>query len=278
MTQCIKQRYCVKFCQKLGDTQVETIRKIQQAFGNEALSPTQIKQWFKHFKDGCASVESDPHSGRPCTSQKEEVMDHVCEKVLQDGCLTVQEIVAEVGISTGSVHSILTEDLNLQRVSAKFVPKLLTEQQKELRKEIFEDMLNLANHDPKFIKTIITGDETWVYGYNPETRFQSSQWKHLESPRPKNAQQVCSNVKVMLTCFFDSRGIMHHEYAPEGQTINKEYYLRVLRRLCQPVRRKRPDMWAAKNFQLHYGNAPACVIHAFLAKNSMPLVRQAPYS
>ena len=50
MTERIEQRYCIKFCQKLGDTQVETIRKIQQAFGNEALSPTQIKQWFKLLK------------------------------------------------------------------------------------------------------------------------------------------------------------------------------------------------------------------------------------
>ena len=62
-------------------------------------------------------------------------------------------------------------------------------------------MLDLANHDPEFIKTIITGDETWVYGYDPETKFQSSQWKHPKSSRPKKAWQVCSNVKVMLTCF-----------------------------------------------------------------------------
>ena len=185
MTECIEQRYCIKFCQKLGDTQVETIQKIQQAFGNEALSPIQIKQWLKRFKDGHASVESYPRLGRPSTSRKEEVMDQVCKKVLEDCHLTVQEIVAEVGISTGSVYSILTEDLNLRRVSAKFVPKLLMEQQKELRKKISEDMLDLANHDPDFIKTIITGDETWVYGYDPETKFQSSQWKHPESPQPK---------------------------------------------------------------------------------------------
>ena len=197
MTERIEQRYCIKFCQKLGDTQVETIRKIQQALGNEALSPAQIKQWFKRFKDGRASVENDPRSRRSSTSRKEEVMDQVREKVLEDRRLTVQEIVAEVGISTGSGHSILTEDLNLRRMSAKFVPKLLTEQQKE----ISEDMLDLANHDHEFIKTIITGDQTWVYGYDPETKFQSSQWKHPESPRPKKAWQVCSNVKVMLTCF-----------------------------------------------------------------------------
>ena len=128
-------------------------------------------------------------------------MDQVCEKVLEDRRLTIQEIVAAVEISTGSVHSILTEDLNLRRASAKFVLKLLTKQQKELRKEISEDMLDLANHDPEFIKTIITGDVTWVYGYDPETKFQSSQWKYPESPWPKKGWQVCSNVKVMLTCF-----------------------------------------------------------------------------
>ena len=85
----------------------------------------------------------------------------------------------------------------------------------------------------------------------------------------------------MLTCFFDSRGIVHHEYAPEVQTINKEYYLEVLRRLRDAVRRKRPDMWAAKKFQLHHDNVPAhtaYVIQTFLVKNNMPLVRQAPYS
>ena len=162
-------------------------------------------------------------------------MDQVREKVLEDRRITIQEIAVEVGISTGSVHTILHEDLNLRRVSAKFVPKLLTEQQKELRKEIAEDMLDLATHDPGFIETIITGDETWVYGYDPETKFQSSQWKHAGSPRPKKARQVRSNVKEMLTCFFDSRGIVHHEYAPQGQTINKQYYLEVLRRLRDAV-------------------------------------------
>ena len=141
-------------------------------------------------------------------------------------------------------------------------------------------MLDLANHDPEFIKTIITDDETWLYGYDQETKFQSSQRKHTESPWPKKARKVRNNVKVMLTSFFDSRGIVHHEYAPDGQTINKEYYQQVLRPLRDAARRKRPDMWAAKNFQLHHDNAPAHsahVIHAFLAINSMSLVRQAPY-
>ena len=65
---------------------------------------------------------------------------------------------------------------------------------------------------------------------------------HSESPRSKKALQVRNILKVMLTCFFIFRGIVHHEYAPEGQTINKEYYLEVLCRLRDAVRKKRPDM------------------------------------
>ncbi|XP_064111493.1 protein GVQW3-like [Macrobrachium nipponense] len=192
MSERIEQRYCIKFCYKLGDTQVQTVQKIQQVFGDEAMGITQIKEWYNRFKQGQTSVESKPRS--------------------------------EVGISTGSVHTILTEDLAIRRVFAKFVPKLLVEQQKQLCLEIAQDLLDCANSDSDFMKTIITGDETWVYGYNPKTKFQSSQWKHQTSPRPKKARQVRSNVKVMLTCFFDSNGIVHREYAPAGQTINKEDY------------------------------------------------------
>ena len=44
MTESIEQRYCIKFCQKLDNNQTETIQKILQAFGDEALSQTQIKE------------------------------------------------------------------------------------------------------------------------------------------------------------------------------------------------------------------------------------------
>jgi hypothetical protein len=81
--------------------------------------------------------------------------------------------------------------------------------------------LHFAIGDPEFLKTVITGDETWVYGYDLETKVQSLQWKYSSSPRPKKAQQVQGKVKVLLTVFFDYRWIVHQSYAPEGQTINK---------------------------------------------------------
>jgi hypothetical protein len=86
---------------------------------------------------------------------------------------------------------------------------------------------------------------------------------------------------VLLTVFFDYCGIVHHSYAPEGQTINKKYYLEVICHLCDAVRCKRLDLWASRKWQLHHDNAPAHSSHlidSFLAKHSIPVVLQAPDS
>ncbi|XP_037504875.1 protein GVQW3-like [Rhipicephalus sanguineus] len=278
MTERLEQRYCIKFCQKLGDSQVETIGNIKTAFGDDAMSRTQIKEWYNRFKDGRTSVESEPRSGRPSTCRNDQVIAEVNAVVMRDRRVTIREIAEEVGISTFSAHSIMTEDLVMKRVAAKFVPKLLTVEQKQLRVEVSQDMLDFTSSDPNFMNTIITGDESWVYGYDPETKSQSSQWKHSTSPRPKKARQVRSNVKVMLSTFFDFRGVVDREYAPQGQTITKEYYRDVLRHLRDAVRRKRPELWSTGNWRIHAPAHSSHLVQTFLAKSQTPLVQQAPYS
>ena len=142
-------------------------------------------------------------------------------------------------------------------------------------------MLNDVNDDPDFVKKVITGDESWVYGYDVETKAQSSQWKHTESPRPKKAHQVRSNVKVLLTVFFDYHGVVHQEFIPQGRTVNKEYYLEVMRRLREAIRKKRPELWKNNSWLLHHDNAPAhssLLVRNFLVKNNTIIMPQPPYS
>ena len=105
----------------------------------------------------------------------------------------------------------------MNRVSAKFVPRLLTDDQKENRAEISQELLANANGSENFLKNIITGDEMWVYGYDVETKMQSSQWMGKGSPRPNKARISRSKIKVMLVVFFDWKGIVHHEFVPSGQ-------------------------------------------------------------
>jgi len=79
-------------------------------------------------------------------------------------CLTVREVADEVGISIGSCHETFTEKLQMRCVSAKFVPRLLTDDQKENHVEISQELFANANGNGNFPKNIITGDETWVCG------------------------------------------------------------------------------------------------------------------
>jgi hypothetical protein len=72
----------------------------------------------------------------------------------------------------------------MRRVGAK----LLSCEQKELHLDVAQDLLECANGGLEFLKTAITGDESWVYGYDPGTKAQSSQWKSPLSPRPKKAR------------------------------------------------------------------------------------------
>jgi len=89
--------------------------------------------------------------------------------------LTTREIYENLNISYGSVQHILTTYLNMRRVSAKFVPRVLTVEQNQERLSISLELRDRAASDSSFLRNVITGDETWVYGYDPETRVQSSQ-------------------------------------------------------------------------------------------------------
>ena len=68
----IEQGCAIKFCLKLGMNATETCRKLQEAYGEDALSRAQIFRWFKGFSAGRDSIEDKPQSGRPTTSKTDE--------------------------------------------------------------------------------------------------------------------------------------------------------------------------------------------------------------
>ena len=103
------------------------------------------------------------------------------------------------------------------------------------------------------------------------TNQQSSEWRASNEPKPKKPRKFQSKIKVLLTVFIDYQGLVHHEFLPSGQTVNKEYYLGVMRRLRESIRRKRHDLWKYNSWFLHHDNAPshtAMVVRQFLAKHN----------
>jgi hypothetical protein len=165
-----EQRICIKFCFKLKKNAAETHQMLKEAFGDNAISQSKTFLWYKRFKGGRTSVDDDERSGRPSTSTTPENIAKVREAILADRRRTIHDVREIVGLSCGTVQRILWDDLNMRRIAAKFVPRQLSNDQKEHRVAVCKQ--------------------------------QSSQWKSPNSPRPKKTRQVRSNVKSMLIVFF----------------------------------------------------------------------------
>ncbi|UYV61193.1 hypothetical protein LAZ67_1003770 [Cordylochernes scorpioides] len=171
--------------------------------------------------------------------------------------------------------------LGVKRLNVVLVPKDLTFGQKNARKETACLNLEATTDNPELLKRVITGDETWIYGFDSETTQQASEWRFKNEPRPKKAKKAPSKVKVMLTVFFDYQGIVHHEFQQHGSTITADSYLGVLRRLREAIRQKRPELWRSKSWILRHDNAPAHTalkLSKFLQDHSTSVFPQPPYS
>jgi len=110
-----------------------------------------VFKWFKAFSEGCESIKDEPCSGRPSTSKTDNNVETVGALVRSDRRLTVRMIASELNFNHTTVHQILTEELALKKLCAKFVPKNLTIEQKDNRKDMCLHLLEQIQRD-KFLE------------------------------------------------------------------------------------------------------------------------------
>lgn len=254
---------------------------LHATYGSSAPSLATVKRWSREFKHGRLSLEDDPHLGRPVSARSQHNVDRVHDIVMKDRRLTLHYIAKEVGIAESTVHRILTEDLGMTKVSARWVPRLLTPDQKRVRQRMSRDNLALFNSDPDgFMARFVTQDETWVHHFEPESKMQSKQWKRNTSPYPRKAKVVPSAGKIMASVFWDAKGVILIDYLPKGQTINGPYYANLIRKLRVAIREKRPGM-LSRGVLYHHDNAPAhksAVAMAALHASGFTQIDHPPYS
>ena len=108
-----------------------------------------------------------------------------------------------------------------------------------------------------FLNKIITGDETWCFVYDLETKRQRSEWVGETSLRPKKLKLQRSCITTMVIIFFESQGVVHKEFVPEGKTVNAEYDKGVMDGLLKHIQRVRSTAFCCRDFFLMHDNAPA---------------------
>lgn len=233
------KRGVIWFLWKQGKRQADIGRELLEVYGEDAPSKSMISKWCQRFQDGWDTVEEAARPGRPATAVNSENIDRVHRAVDADRRVTVRELAETVGLSTRAVHAILTAELGMSRVVARWVPRLLTNDQQLERVRVCRQLLHAYRSDSGFLDRIVTGDESWFHYFEPESKRQSSMWMAGDEPSPVKARVAPSAGKQMATVFWDKEGILLIEWLPRGATINSNYYIEILHKLREAIKQKR---------------------------------------
>jgi len=162
------------------------------------------------FKSGDFSTCDEPRPGRPKTVTTPEIIDQIHELFLEDHRISDKSTAEQLGISRERVGSISHEDMDMRKLSAKWVPKCLNADQKRQRCQSFAQLLEFFRRDLNdFLSRLVTMEETWLYHYDPETKQKSMEWWHSGSPPPprqKKNPSVKIRWKISSLEFFWGRG------------------------------------------------------------------------
>jgi histone-lysine N-methyltransferase SETMAR len=277
----IKHRAVIQFLTKEGNTRTNIYDRMHAVYGDDAPSLATVKRWVNEFQHGRESLEDDPHTGRPVDVTTEEMCRKVEDFIMMNRRVTVIEIANEMMISVGSVEKIIHDKLGMSKVCARWVPRMLTTEMKQNRVECSREVLTCMQADfDDFYSRLVTGDETWIHHWDPESKQESMQWKHHGSPPPRKFKVQASAGKIMASVFWDSQGLIMIDYMPHKTTINGQYYAELLVKLREAIKEKRRGK-LRRGVRILHDNAPvhtAKVAKAALEKCGFELIPHPPYS
>ena len=277
-----EQRCIVKFYVKLGKSCNDMETDLRAVYGEEAMKPRTIRKWAKRYQEGRESVEDDERSGRPVTASGDEAVVNVQTFFIQHPKATCKNMEEKLGLSKSSVFRILKDKLNYSKICARWVPHMLTEAKKECRLMFCSNLVNMVdNNKDLFMQRVVTGDETWLYAFDPEPKMQSREWRRKGSSPPVRAKdEKTIGKKVMAVVFYDPIGLVHVEYLDRGETVTGQRYVQILQNLAHAIQVKRPTKSVA-GVLFHHDNAPAhrsLVCRQALTNLRFEVLRHSPYS
>lgn len=252
----IEHRAVIKFLTKENVSPKDITDRMAKIYGQDAPSYSTIKKWAALFRAGRISLDDDPRSGRPSTAITEENVRQIEKMVMGDRRLKVLQIASEVGLSCGTVEKILRDHLHLKKVSARWVPRNLSSLDRLFRVETSEELLAQLKEDKDgFLQALVTGDETWCHHWIPETKRDSMQWKHSDSPPPKKFRVEASAGKVLASVFWDAEGILLIDFITTKERITGDYYASLMWKLRDAIKEKRRGK-LSHGIRLLHDNAP----------------------
>ncbi|CAH1995837.1 unnamed protein product [Acanthoscelides obtectus] len=174
-------------------SQQECLAELLSVFGNEAPHQSTISRWYGEFTRGQVTLSDDPRVGAPKTAVTQKNVDAV-RKLIEDRHVTYREIETSLKISKTSIQKILHEELGVRKLVSRWIPHLLTEEQKAAGVNWCQKTLDWFNSgNSKNVYSIVSGDESWIYCYEPENKRQSTVWVFQGEEKPTKQRTVTAD-------------------------------------------------------------------------------------
>ena len=170
---------------------------LQTAFGASCMNWASVFEWHKRFKEG----RDDERCGSSKEVRTPELIGQIKNSLDKNRRVSIETISAQFDVSVGTVHTIIREELKTQKIYAKFVHRVLREDQKERRCHYSREMVELINSDPAILYALVTSDESWIYCNDSETKRQSSLWQHSALPDPRRPDRANPHTNFWWSLF-----------------------------------------------------------------------------
>lgn len=262
-----------------GLSQQESCQRLQLAFGDEAPCRSSVYSWFSEFRRGRDHLHDDEREGRPSTAVTDFNIDAVRQLIETDKKITCQQIRTTLGIGMSQVQKILHLHLKVRKLCTRWIPHDLSEDQKRLRVKWCRKMIKKFDGGQSMaVYNIVTGDETWVYCFEPERKSQSAEWVFPFEELPTKVKKSRSTGKKMVASFFGKSGHYTTVSLENQRTVTAEWYINTcLPSVFDKIRDKRPR----SKIVLHHDNASAHsakATDAYLKAENVELMTHPPYS
>ncbi|KAJ4447820.1 hypothetical protein ANN_09828 [Periplaneta americana] len=254
-------RSVIKFLNAQSIAPIEIHRQLCQIYGPNIMSKQMVRRWCWQFSEGRQSVHDEERSGRPSHINDDHV-EVVRQCIMENRRFTITELSSHFPqISRSLLHEIVTKHLLFKKVCARRVPENLSSEPKMQRLGAALTFLQRYRDDgDEFLDRIVTGDETWISHFTPETKQQSMHWRHSGSP-----------VRTKFKHAVGTESDVH---------VNADRYCETLRKLRLAIQNKRRGMLTAGVVLLHDNARPhtARRTAAVLTEFGWELFHHLPYS
>ena len=272
-----EQRSFVKIGKLIGWSSGEIHRWLVSGLEGKALGLKTVEYWVTKMNKGRTDIEDTRGRAYRVAPDKDQRIDRIKLCFRETRAWSVAQLSLEVNVPPASLWRILTDELGLKKIMGKFVPHLLSEDQKMARSNICHDNLIRVKRHPRLLRKTLAIDESWVKLYSAPRKDQMRHWLETSKVAPNVVADELRTPKRMLILAMNFEEIAFWHLCKERETVNSEVYRSFLQTYV-------PKWMEGKPFKgpviLHDGASchRSRVVKKYLEENNFNTWTHPPYS